>query len=127
MSDKIKVIVFAGSCLFTFAVGLFCGFVSRQDKTEYIYVPEYVTVAGEKNPDTDPVPLPAPPEYYYMISQNGIIYVYSANESGNLALMLEIDYVDFGALSENQKQKLKEGISFASMEDVAEFVQDLGT
>ena len=41
----IKVIVFAGSCLFTFAVGLFCGFVSRQDKTEYIYVPEYIQTA----------------------------------------------------------------------------------
>ena len=104
-----------------------CGIVARQDKTEYIYVPEYISAAGEQNPETDPVPMPDLPQYYYMDSEDGIIYVYSTDETGGLTLMLEIDYIDFNALTDSQKQKLIDGISFTSMEDVAEFVQDLGT
>ncbi len=127
MSDKTKVFIFAGTCLLTFAIGLFCGIISRQDKTEYIYVPEYISAAGNQNPETDPVPLPTPGQSYYMNSMDNIIYVYTSNESGNRTLMLEIDYIDFNALTDSQKQKLSEGISFSSMEDVAEFIQDLGT
>lgn len=125
MSDKTKILIFTCACLFSFAVGLFCGMVSRQDKTEYVYIPETATAAQySENADQ---PLPAPMQYYYMKSQDGIIYVYSAGEAGDMALMLEIDYIDFRSLTENQRQKLESGISFATMEDVAEFVQDLGT
>ena len=99
--------------------------VSSPSKTEYVYVPE--TAAAAEYSENAEMPLPAPIQYYYMKSQNGIIYVYSAGEAGDLALMLEIDYIDFCTLTENQRQKLEGGISFASMEDVAEFVQDLGT
>ena len=127
MSDKIKLLIFTGSCLITFALGLVCGMVSRQNKTEYIYVPETAAAAEYKNPETTSPPLPLPMQYYYMNSQNGIIYVYSADEGGNLALMLEIDYIDFNSLNDSQKQKLSDGISFTTMEDVAEFIQDLGT
>ena len=124
MSNKTKILIFTCACLFSFATGLFCGMVSGGAKTEYIYVPE--TAATAQYSETD-LPLPAPMQYYYMKSQDGIIYVYSAGEAGDMALMLEIDYIDFRSLTENQRQKLEGGISFATMEDVAEFVQDLGT
>ena len=125
MSDKTKILIFTCACLFSFAVGLFCGMVSGGTKTEYVYIPE--TAAAAEYSESAKMPLPAPPQYYYMKSQDGIIYVYSAGEAGDLALMLEIDYIDFRSLTENQRQKLESGISFSSMEDVAEFVQDLGT
>ena len=124
MSDKTKILIFTCACLFSFAVGLFCGMVSGGTKTEYVYVPETAAAAEYS---ADELPLPPPVQYYYMKSQDGIIYVYSAGEAGDMALMLEIDYIDFRALNENQRQKLADGISFATMEDVAEFVQDLGT
>lgn len=127
MSDKLKIFIFSAACVFTFLIGVFCGVVSRKDKTEYIYVPEYVNAAQPLNPATDPVPLPTPVQYYYMNSYNGIIYVYSCDENNNLALMLEIDYIDINSLTDDQKQKLIDGISFAGMEDVARFIQDLGT
>lgn len=125
MSDKTKILIFTCACLFSFAVGLFCGMISGGTKTEYVYVPETAAAADYSEPAE--VPLPAPMQYYYMKSQDGIIYVYSAGEAGDMALMLEIDYIDFRSLTENQLQKLESGISFSSMEDVAEFVQDLGT
>ena len=122
MSDKTKILIFACACLFSFAVGLFCGMVSGGTKTEYVYVPETAAAA-----EYSEAPPSAPMQYYYMKSQDGIIYVYSAGEAGDMALMLEIDYIDFRSLTENQRQKLESGITFKSMEDVAEFVQDLGT
>ncbi len=125
MSEKTKILIFSCACLFSFAVGLFCGMVSGGTKTEYIYVPE--AAAAAEYSESAEMPLPAPMLYYYMKSQDGIIYVYSVGEAGDMALMLEIDYIDFRSLTENQKQKLADGISFASMENIAEFVQDLGT
>ena len=50
MSEKTKVLIFTVSCLFTFAIGLFCGMVSRGTKTEYIYVPETAAAAEYSEP-----------------------------------------------------------------------------
>lgn len=74
----------------------------------------------------DPAPEPAPANYEIKFS-DGVVCLYTLDESGTELDRKIIDYIDIYSLYKSQVDALRSGIKFDSREAAAEFIQDLGS
>jgi len=124
-----KYITYIFICISVFTLGVLAGYVSAAGKKEYIYIdsPSAAMTSLQDDVKKAPQPLETDRRTFLIKSLNNKLYIYLNDNSNNLQLDSEIDYIDLYSLDPTQQEELKSGVILPDREAVAEYIQDLGS
>ena len=117
-------------CLSLFSAGILTGYFafSLQQRPQAQEQPPSVAISNPQE-DVKKVPQPQQTDYrtFFLKFQNDQIILYNCDQSGTMQQESVLDYIDFYSLEPEQQEQLINGVPLDTREELAEYVQDLGT